>query len=152
MHRRILLKGLVALTCMPAWSADGLPERFDPARDAALDVQQALALAKAQRKLVLIDVGGQWCSWCHVFDRFVVSNQPVAQELAQRYVVVKVNYSPQNRNEQVLSRFPKANGYPHFYVLDATGKLLVSQASGELESGRGYDDGKVLAFLRRASS
>jgi hypothetical protein len=49
----------------------------------------------------------------------------------------------------VLSRWPKATGYPHFYVLDAAGKVLASQASVELEAGKDYDEAKVLAFLRR---
>ncbi len=149
MHRRVLLTSLVAFVLGPAWGVHVLPEKFEPARDAAADVQQAMTLAQAQRKLVLVDVGGEWCSWCHVFDRFVASHPDVAKVLAERYILVKVNYSPQNRNEGVLSRFPKAKGYPHFYVLDASGKVLVSQASGELENARDYDEGKVLAFLQR---
>jgi thiol:disulfide interchange protein len=140
---------LVALALGPAWGFHVLPDKFDPARDASADVQQALMLAQAQRKLVLVDVGGEWCSWCHIFDRFVAARPDVARELAERYILVKVNYSPQNRNEGVLSRFPKPKGYPHFYVLDASGKILVSQASGELEAVKDYDEAKVLAFLRR---
>lgn len=149
MHRRVLLASTVAFALGPAWGFNSLPEKFDPTRDAAADLQHAQALAEAQRKLVFVDLGGEWCSWCHIFDRFVASRPELSRELADRYIVVKVNYSPQNRNESVLSRFPKAKGYPHFYVLDSTGKVLASQASGELESGRDYDEGKVLAFLRR---
>lgn len=62
---------------------------------------------------------------------------------------MKVNYSPQQRNERLLSRFPKAEGYPHFYVLHAGGGVLASQASAELEAGKDYDEAKVLAFLSR---
>ena len=149
MHRRSLLATLAVMGLMPAWAFDGVREKFDPGRDAAADVQQALALAQAQRKLVLLDVGGEWCSWCHIFDGFVAARPEVRNTLAQRYIVVKVNWSPQNRNEKLLSRFPKAGGYPHFYVLDASGKLLASQASGELEAGKDYDEARVLAFLRR---
>lgn len=149
MHRRTLLAGLMAPSLGRVWGFDALPLKFDPARDAAADVQQGMALALAQRKLVLIDVGGEWCSWCHVFDRFVAARPEVAKILAERYVLVKVNFSPQNRNERVLSRFPKAKGYPHFYVLDAAGRLLSSQASAELEGGNDYDEAKMLAFLRR---
>jgi hypothetical protein len=69
--------------------------------------------------------------------------------LDQHYVWVKVNYSPSNRNEALLSRWPRAKGYPHLYVLDAKGALLVSQASVELEAGKDYDEGLFLAFLRR---
>jgi thiol:disulfide interchange protein len=149
MRRRSLLAGGIALACARTWAFAGLPAKFDPARDAAADVEQALALAQAQRKLVLLDVGGEWCSWCHIFDRFVAARPAVRKALEDSYVVVKVNWSPQNRNEKLLSRFPKAGGYPHFYVLDASGKLLASQASGELEAGKDYDEARVLAFLRR---
>lgn len=151
MQRRPLLAALAALALPRAWAVQ-LPERFDPTRDAAADLQQALALAQATRKSVLVDVGGEWCSWCHLFDRFVAAHPEVQRVLQERFVVVKVNYSPQNRNENVLSRFPKAKGYPHFYVLDASGKLLVSQSSGELEGGKDYDEAKVLAFLAGARS
>ena len=149
MHRRSLLAGLAALAVAPARAFHTLPEKFDATRDAEADVQQALALAQAQRKLVLLDVGGEWCSWCHIFDRFVAARPEVRNLLAERYIVVKVNWSPQNRNEKLLSRYPKPSGYPHFYVLDASGKLLVSQPSGELEAGKDYDEARVLAFLRR---
>lgn len=150
MHRRSLLTSLVALTLGPVWGSYVLPAKFDPTRDAAADVQQALAVAQAQRKRVLVDVGGEWCSWCHVFDRFVAARPELAKEIAERYIVVKVNYSPQNRNQALLARWPKPSGYPHFYVLDATGNVIVSQPSGELEAGSDYDVAKVLAFLRRS--
>ena len=146
MHRRLLIAALAAL---PFAAAGALPDRFDPARDAAADLQQALSLAQAQRKLVFVDVGGEWCSWCHVFDRFVGARAEVGKLMAERYVLVKVNYSPQQRNEAVLSRFPKAKGYPHFYVLDASGRVLASQPSAELEGSKDYDEAKVLAFLNR---
>lgn len=149
MLRRTLLTILAALALAPAW-ASPLPERFDPARDGVADVQQALLLAQSQRKMVLLDVGGEWCTWCHIFDRFVASRPEVKKVIAEGYILVKVNYSPQQRNEQLLSRFPKAKGYPHFYVLDADGKLRASQASGELEGGKDYDEAKVIGFLRQS--
>lgn len=149
MRRRLLIAGLAALSFVPAWAFHQLPQKFVPGRDAAADIQQALTLAQAQRKLVLVDVGGEWCSWCHIFDRFVASRAQVQKLLGDRYVLVKVNYSPQQRNDNLLSQFPKAKGYPHFYVLDATGKVLASQASAELEAGNDYDETKALAFLSR---
>ena len=149
MHRRALLTALAAMALAPARAFHALPEKFDPLRDAAADVQQALALAQAQRKMVFVDVGGEWCAWCHIFDRFVAARPAVQKALQDHYILVKVNYSPQNRNEAVLSQWPKARGYPHFYVLDAAGKVVASQPSGELESGRDYDEAKLLAFLRR---
>ena len=149
MRRRSLIAALATLPLAPGWAFPQLPVKFEAGRDAAADVQQALTLAQAQRKLVFVDVGGEWCTWCHVFDRFIASRAEVQKLLGERYVLVKVNYSPQQRNEQLLSRFPKARGYPHFYVLDSGGKVLASQASAELEGGNDYDETKVLAFLKR---
>jgi hypothetical protein len=63
--------------------------------------------------------------------------------------MVKVNWSPENKNEAVLSQYPKIPGYPHLFVLDATGKLVRSQDTGELEAGKGHDPEKVRAFLKR---
>jgi thiol:disulfide interchange protein len=150
MRRRLFLGGVAACAALaPVWGVPLLPEKFDAARDAMADVAQALALARDQKKMVLVDVGGEWCAWCHVFDRFVASRPEVRRTLQDHYVLVKVNYSPQNRNEALLSRWPKAKGYPHFYVLGPDGKVVASQASAELEAGNNYDEDKLLAFLRR---
>ena len=146
MERRALLALLAALA-LPAQAA--LPLRFDPKRDAAADLQEALAQAGAQGKRVLVDVGGEWCTWCHVLDRFIAGRPEVQRAVNAHYVWLKVNWSPQNRNEPVLGRWPKAKGYPHLYVLDASGQLLASQATSEFEAGQDYDEQKMLAFLRR---
>jgi len=123
--------------------------KFDPDRDAAADVAAAVARARAEGKRVLVDVGGEWCSWCHVMDRFFERDAEAARLRDARYVWVKVNYSPENRNTALLSRWPRVAGYPHLFVLDGDGHLLHSQDTGELESGRGYDRMRFIAFLER---
>ena len=128
--------------------AQGLPAKFEPGRDAAADVATAVAMAKAQGKRVLVDVGGQWCSWCHILDRFIAGHADVRALLDANYVWLKVNWSPENKNEKLLSRWPAIRGYPHLFVLDAEGKLLHSQETDVLESGKDYDRAKFIAFLR----
>jgi thiol:disulfide interchange protein len=140
----------VALAC--ACAKTELPAKFDPARDAATDVANAVALARAQGKRVIVDVGGEWCGWCHILDGFIAANADVKSLIASRYVWVKVNYSKENRNEAFLSRWPQVAGYPHLFVLDADGKLLHSQDTGELEAGKSYDKEKFLAFVQQWAS
>ena len=130
-------------------SAADLPAKFDPGRDAAADVAHAVALAKAEGKRVIVDVGGEWCSWCHVLDRFIAANPDVRALIDARYVWVKVNYSKENRNEALLRRWPAIEGYPHLFILDASGTLVHSQDTSALEAGHGYDRSKVLAMLTR---
>ena len=126
-----------------------LPKKFDPARDPAKDVAAATEAARAQNKRVLLDVGGEWCVWCHILDDFIAKNADVRAAVDAGYIVVKVNWSPQNKNEAFLSTLPKITGYPHLFVLDGNGKLVHSQETDVLEQGRGYDKSKFLEFLRR---
>lgn len=137
------------LALSPAAAGEALPEKFDPRRDAAADVATAMTIAKAEGKRVLVDVGGEWCAWCHILDRFFAANEDLRRLRDTNYVWVKVNWSPRNRNEQLLARWPKVQGYPHFFVLEASGELVHSQRSSELESGKDYDRGKLAAFLQR---
>ena len=74
----------------------------------------------------------------------------VRRVLDERFVVLKVNRSPENENAEFLSQFPEIPGYPHFFVLDAIGELLLSQGTAVLEHGEdGYDSRKVLTFLQQ---
>ena len=145
---RLLLIAALAASSVMAGASD-LPLKFDPKRDAAKDIETAVRLAKAQGKRVLVDVGGEWCSWCHIMDRFFAATHDVRVLRDAHYVWVKVNWSKDNQNEAVLSRWPKIGGYPHLFVLDADGKLLHSQDTSLLEEGKGYDQAKFVAFLKQ---
>jgi thioredoxin-related protein len=124
-------------------------EKFDPAKDPARDVQDATVAASKSGKRILLDVGGEWCSWCHKLDKFFQDNKDVKDFMLKNYVVVKVNYSKENKNEKFLSQYPKIPGYPHLFVLEGDGKFLHSQGSGDLESGDHHDHDKVLDFLKK---
>ena len=151
--KRFLQLILLAVACAGlapcAVMAADLPAKFEPARDAATDVAAATAAAKKEGKRVLVDVGGEWCPWCHILDRFVAANADVKKLVDDNYVWVKVNWSKENKNEVVLSRFPKVAGYPHIFILDADGKLVQSQNTADLEAEKDYDKPKFIAFLQQ---
>ena len=60
---------------------------------------------------------------------------------------MKVNYSEENQNKEFLSQFPEVPGYPHWFVLDADGKLLHSQPTADLEAGDSYSLPAMLLFV-----
>lgn len=151
------LCALLALVSL-SLSADALAQtappaverkKFDPTRDAEKDIADAIKIATKHNKRIILDVGGEWCGWCKKLDEFFLTNQEAAQILRERYIVVKVNWSQENKNEKVLSKYPKIQGYPHLFVLDKTGKLLHSQDTGLLETGDHHDGGKVIPFLKK---
>jgi thiol:disulfide interchange protein len=152
MKRILFTLAAAALMFTPiAGAAQNLPSKFDPSRDAAKDIATAAAQAKAQGKRVLVDVGGEWCPWCHILDRFVAANPDVQALRDAGYVWVKVNWSRENKNEALLSRWPAIKGYPHLFVLDADGKLVHSQDTDVLEAGKDYDKARFVAFLKKYS-
>jgi len=123
--------------------------RYDTHNNAARDIQDAIAEARLTGKRVLLEVGGEWCVWCHRMDRYFEEN-PKLLELRERdFITVKINFSPANENKKVLSAYPEIQGYPHIFVLDTDGKFLHSQNTGDLESGKSYDLEKFIAFLKK---
>jgi len=138
---------VAALSAAHAFGAER-SEKFDPKRNAAKDIRDAIVEARQSGKRVLLDVGGEWCIWCRRLDSLFASHPDIEEVLRRNFVVVKVNYSKENKNTRVLSHYPKVAGYPHIFILDDRGKLLRSEDTGELESGKGHDPRKVLSFLR----
>jgi thiol:disulfide interchange protein len=122
---------------------------YDPARDAAADVAQALAEARRTKRHVLLEVGGKWCIWCRIMDDYFEKNADVLKLREDNYVTVKINFSPENENKELLAKYPEIPGYPHIFVLDAEGKLLHSQFTGDLEAGKSYNREKMVAFLTK---
>jgi len=125
--------------------------KFDAARNSQKDLEEAVKEAKKSNRKILLDVGGDWCRWCKALDKFFEDNRDVANYMHKHYVVVKVNYSKENKNEKFLSQFPQVAGFPHLFVLNKNGKLIHSQDTGELESGDHHDKDKVFAFLKKWS-
>lgn len=156
MHRRIypffflLFLSLAAAradTELPAYS-----RMYDPARDAFADGFAALKLARETNRRVLIELGGDWCQWCHAMDRFLEQNPGVRQQLHRTFVMLKVNVSEDNDNAEFLKVFPAPPGYPHMYVADQDGKLLLSKDTGEFFDNGRYSRERFLAFFRQWQS
>lgn len=135
----------------PAASANGEVHHFDPRRDAKADIQRALEVAARENKRVLLEVGGDWCPFCKVLDRFFEDHADILAFRRRNFVYVKVNFSEENRNEEALVAYPLIRGFPHFYVLDARGKMLISQRVALLGTQTGYSPERFRAFLERFS-
>jgi thiol:disulfide interchange protein len=122
-------------------------DAYDIKRDPAVDLQLAVAEATRTNKRILLEVGGEWCIWCHIMDDYFTAHPELTTLRDTKFITIKVNYSEENENKPFLSQYPKIPGYPHIFVLDSDGRFLHSQGTADLEEGRGYNLEKFTSFL-----
>ena len=132
-----------------AASVPSTDAKFDPSRDAAADIRLALAEAKKSGRRVILDVGGEWCGWCHTLDRYFVEHKDLTELRDKHYVWLKVNYSAENKNEAVIATYGTIQSYPWLFVLEQDGKLLSSQQTDPLEEGPSYNYDRMKGFLTK---
>lgn len=135
---------------LPELENSALVDVYDPTRNPANDLKWAILIAQKENKRIMLELGGDWCIWCKYLDKFYETHAEILQYRAENYVLVKVNVSEENMNEEFLSQYPVAAGYPHIYVLDSDGTFLHSQDTVELEDGNvSYVPEVFMAFLQK---
>lgn len=123
---------------------------YNPAADADKEINAAIKKAKAEGKYVLIQGGGNWCSWCIEFARFAKAEPSIDSVMKASFVWYHLNYSKENENKAVFAKYGYAQrfGFPVFIILDGNGNRIHTQNSEYLEDGKkSYNKAKVQAFL-----
>ena len=122
---------------------------YDDKRDPFQDAKAAISLAQQTNRNVLIEIGGNWCTWCHKMDAFLEKNPHVYQALHDEFVILKVNVSDSNENEAFMKGLPPVLGYPHMYVSTAQGKMVLSKDTAELQEQGDYSVKQWLNFIEQ---
>lgn len=154
MIKAILLAFLTSLSVFSAGAFEPLPDysqKYDPHRDVFEDANAAIKLAAQTQRRILIELGGNWCSWCHVLDKFFKDNPALNKELHETFVVFKVNVSEANDNHKFLKVFPEASGYPHMYVTESNGTILRSVDTAIFLVNGSYSIERFEMFFKRWS-
>ena len=133
----------------PPVGEEDQPTGYDPKRDPAADLKAAEAEAQQSHKHIILEVGGSWCIWCAYMDKFFTDHPDVDALLKANYVVVKVNWSQENHNNDFLNQYAMVRSFPFLIVLDEKGKLLQAERTNVLEKGRSYDPDKMKDFLNQ---
>lgn len=122
---------------------------YNPKADAVQDIKAAIAKAKKEGKHVLIQAGGNWCSWCIKFNKFTHEQKRLDSLIREYYVVYHLNWSKENENKAIFAKYgyPQRFGFPVFIILDEKGNRLHTQNSAYLEEGKGYSEEKTFDFL-----
>jgi len=153
----LLMLAMTIVIPLTSFSQDKV-KIYDPTANAEMQVNQAVAQASKEGKHVMLQIGGNWCIWCLRLNAFVHADLKIDSLLKADYVFVHLNYSPENKNLEMLKKleYPQRFGFPVLVILDAKGRRLHTQDSGFLEAVKNteniyYDKQKVLAFLSKWS-
>ena len=122
---------------------------YDDQRDPFKDAKAAISLANKTGRHVLIEVGGNWCGWCHKMDAFLLAHPDIYKMLHDNYVLLKINVSDSNENADFMKSLPPVQGYPHMYVASDQGTILLSKDTGELLENLEYSTKNWRAFLTK---
>ncbi len=80
----------------------------------------ALARARTEKRLLLVDVYTDWCGWCKKLDREVFADGRVGAAVKD-LVAVKVN--AEKGGEEIARRY-RVRGYPTILFLDGAGNVV----------------------------
>jgi thioredoxin-related protein len=136
-----------------SYGQDQVTAIYNPHADAASDIRNAVKEAAAGERHVLLQIGGNWCSWCIRFHKFIHDDPQIDSLLKADYVFQLVNYSKENKNSDLLEElgYPQRFGFPVLIVLDSKGAKLHTQNTAYLEKEKSYDREKVIEFLKHWS-
>jgi thiol-disulfide isomerase/thioredoxin len=108
-----------------------LPYPYDEAANADALVDKAFAKAKASGKLLLVDMGGNWCGDCRILAATMEQTE-LRAFLAKHYEVVAIDVGRMDKNLQIPARWgvkDKLEGVPAVLIVDPkTNRQLVSRA------------------------
>ena len=106
-----------------------LPYPYDPAQDASAAVDAALARAKAEHKLVAIDLGGNWCPDCRILAG-TVDLPEVKAFVDAHYEWVSVDVGRFDKNGQIAARYGitgRLQGVPSLLIVDPQTDQLIDR-------------------------
>ena len=122
---------------------------YDESADAQAQVAQALAIAKADNKQLMIVFGANWCGDCKMLDSEF--KKPAMKALLDaNYVVVKVDVKRFNKNLDVVKPYGDVikKGIPSIVITTSSNLFVYATNGGELADARKMGETGVAEFFR----
>jgi thioredoxin-related protein len=118
------------------------------------DYEQALAIAKAENKCVLLNfTGSDWCGPCIQMEKAVFSKAAFMNYAKKNLVLVEIDFPRRKalpakvtqQNERLAGRYDIAkSGYPTVVLLNPNGKIL-----GQLEGYADEGPADIIAWVEK---
>ena len=110
----------IVLCFLPVWAfAQGI--QFEK-----MSVGDALEKARAEQKMVFIDVFAEWCGPCKKMDAEVFTNAEVGKYFNEKFVCLQLD-GEKGEGAEIAKRF-RVDMYPTYVVLDISGQKVFQTA------------------------
>ncbi|HEX7554025.1 MAG TPA: cytochrome c biogenesis protein CcdA, partial [Geothrix sp.] len=110
----------LAVDLLP-WGAAAATPKEEHAGWLEQDLEGALAKAKTEHKVVLVDIYAEWCAQCKELDEKTWPEAGVKQWLAQNAVAIRIDTDARRKD---LATKLQIRSYPTVILLDAQGREL----------------------------
>lgn len=141
----LLLVCLFSLACTSQpkfnyYSANKNPE---------IQLLEASKKASDKNRLILAQVGGDWCPWTYRLDLLKNNNEEIKELIKDHYIFVPINHSEDNPNIDFIHRFDKSvTSIPHWFILNAQGELINSVSLGQFETFNSFQPADLINVLK----
>ena len=129
-----------------------LPYPYDEAADASAVVAAAKARARARHKLLLIDLGGNWCADCRILAG-TIELPEVKTFVDAHYELVTVDVGHFDKNLQIPAHYgitKRLEGVPSLLIVDPRSDALVDKGHiSALEDARSMSPQALADWLAR---
>ncbi|MGB2913023.1 MAG: thioredoxin family protein [Pyrinomonadaceae bacterium] len=83
---------------------------------------EAMVRAKAENKLILLDISAIWCSSCRKLDSTVFSDANVKRTINERYIFSRIEYESEEGRKFLEKN--DVTGFPTVWIVDSTGAVV----------------------------
>jgi len=149
MRKLFTLFAFVAAVAVCKGQDQSIVTLYDPNASALEQIVRAVEKAGVKNKHVLIQVGGNWCSWCVKLHNFINEHPSLDSIIQVDYILIRVNYSKENKNPEAMAalEYPQRFGFPVLIILDGEGNRLHTQNTLYLEEEEYYSEERIKDFL-----
>lgn len=88
------------------------------------NLDKAIKISKDSKKVLMIDVWTDWCTWCKKLDAETYSDKKIIEE-SKKFVCLKINPEKDSKGNDFIQPY-NITGYPTILFIEQDGSLLSS--------------------------
>jgi hypothetical protein len=144
----VLLVGFVICSWMQMLDENSTKELFGKYVEDPQFVPEAIAVAHADKRFLMLEFGSASCDACVQLQYFLHENEKIRRTLLAKYVEILIDaHSRRIAEIDVQYGTPTRLGLPAIVICDSSGRLLQTLGSSDISNNGRYDAGKILSIL-----